>query len=288
MLQPSSKVLIAGCGYVGIELARVLGDLGVDVWGLRRNTDSLPDGLKTISADLCDRDSLEAIPLDIDVVVYAASAGEYSEEAYERAYVTGVGTLLDLFQARGQELERFVFVSSTGVYGQKDGEEVDEESETLPASFSGAKVLAGEALALGRCASAVVLRLGGIYGPGRTRFIEAALAGKIPIDDELPVYTNRIHREDCARAISHILGLENPKRIYVGVDSAPAPRHEVVDWLIRESGVDVEVQGTEGVFSRRRSGSKRCSNRALLDSGYTFLYPTYKEGYREILKEVIV
>jgi len=276
------RVLIAGCGYVGSALARRLADAGCEVFGLRRTPSGLPDGIQPIAADLLERATLRALPADLDAVLYTASADGFDEAAYKAAYVHGLRNLLGALEEQHQSPQRILFTSSTAVYGQSDGEWVDETSLTAPRGFSGRCVLEGEQLLLASRYPSLVLRLGGIYGPGRTRLIESVRSGKARLREGSPHYTNRIHRDDCAGALAHLLGLEAPQRIYLGVDCEPADEVLVLHWLAERLGVpppQVEPAPANG----RSPGSKRAANDRLLASGYRFIYPTFREGYGALL-----
>ena len=129
---------------------------------------------------------------------------------------------------------------------------------------------------------AVVVRFGGIYGPGRNRLIKLVRSGT-RCQDEPPNYTNRIHRDDCAGVLMYLLYLDSPESIYLAVDSYPAPQCEIMQWLSQQLGVSAPSKDRiPGV-----GASKRCSNRLLLKSGYELLYPSYREGYAAVLSEQI-
>jgi nucleoside-diphosphate-sugar epimerase len=277
------RILIAGCGYVGSALGLTLASEGHHVFGLRRNPSRLPSGIKPIAADLSGEIPSEDLPADLDFVFYTASAGGSKDEAYKAAYVDGPGNIIQALNSRGEGLKRFFFVSSTGVYGQTGGEWVDESSETEPGNFSGRRLLEGERLVTQSSVPATVVRLAGIYGPGRTRSIERAL--QAPKDAEPAVYTNRIHRDDCAGALRHLMQLREPEELYLGVDSEPMDRRTVADWLQPRLAGPLPASSSIASAQRRRT-NKRCSNFRLLDSGYEFLYPSFREGFGELLGEV--
>ena len=124
--------------------------------------------------------------------------------------------------------------------------------------------------------TSVVVRFAGIYGPGRTRLIDRVRAGK-PCAAEH--YTNRIHRDDCAGVLRHLMLLEHPAPLYLGADHEPATQCEVTEWSAERLGLPPPVRtGT----SSRRSG-KRCRNARLVSSGYAFEHPSFREGYRAML-----
>ena len=279
------RVLIAGCGYVGSELARRLGAEGDDVFGLRRRPEGLPPGVKAIAADLSDPASLRGLPDALDAVVYAVAADAFDDGAYRAAYVDGLRNLLAALDQGGSRPGRVVYTSSTAVYAQSAGEWVDESSATEPTGFSGQRVLEGERVLLGAGLPATVLRLGGIYGPGRTRLVESVRSGRAVMRAGEPLYTNRSHRDDAAGAIAHLLRLPAPLPLYLGVDREPADETVVLRWLADQLGVAPPAVAPEDVApgARRPRGSKRCANDRLLASGYSFSWPTFREGYAALL-----
>jgi nucleoside-diphosphate-sugar epimerase len=278
------RVLIAGCGDVGVALGQRLAQSGDKVWGLRRRADAIPAPLRAVQADLTQPETLAQLPGRFDRVCYAAAAGGFSEEAYRRTYVVGVVNLLRALSEGGHPVQRFVFVSSTGVYGQRAGEWVDETAPAEPDHFSGRRLVEGEEVVLAGPYPATIVRLGGIYGPGRRRLIESVRRGDLCVEAP-PVYTNRIHRDDCAGVLQHLLAMSGPESVYLGVDCDPAPQCEVMTWLAGELGVPPPRRVDAGTTGSPQRGNKRCSNRRLLAAGYRFRYPTYREGYRAVLRQ---
>lgn len=270
------NVLIAGCGYVGTALGERLVKRGHTVWGLRRDPSGLPPPFRKVAADLTSARDLSALPGDIDYVVYAASAGEATDAAYERAYVTGLRNLLDAL--RGGSLRRVFFTSSTAVYAQADGSWVDESSETEPTHFSGIRTLEAERLLLAGPAPATVLRCAGIYGPGRTRLIESVRNGTAPLSDR---FTNRIHRDDIAGAVVHLIDARVAEDILVLSDDEPALQRDVTHFLAERLGVSPPT--TTSSEASGRGGHKRCRNDKLKATGYRLLFPSYREGYAAML-----
>lgn len=277
-----SKVLIAGCGDVGIALGLMLVKDGHEVYALRRNVEALPTSLVAIAADLTDPVTLGSLP-EADYVVYAAAADGRDEAAYENAYVSGVRNVLQSLKESNRCLRRFVFISSTGVYGQDAGEWVDESSPTAPARFTGRLLLEGERLCLQGIHPATAVRFGGIYGPGRDRLLRQVRGGATCVEQP-PRYTNRIHRDDCAGVLRHLLRLEEVAPIYIGVDCDPAAQCTVMDWLARRMSAPAPRREP----ARGATGQgKRCRNDLLLESGYRFAYPTFREGYAQMIDSLI-
>lgn len=272
------RVLIAGCGYVGTALGLELADRGDTVVGLRRDPEGLPEPIEPYAADLTDARSLQGLPR-VDAVVLAMSPGGRDAARYRSTYLEGPTTLLRVLHERGDVVQRVLFTSSTAVYGQRDGEWVDETSPTAPASGTAQVLLESEAAVLAGPFGATVLRLGGIYGPGRTRMLERVRAGEVRCPPT-PEYTNRIHRDDAAGALAHLLALDQPGDRYLAVDDDPAERCTVYRWLADRLGVEPPPVDPEAGSSR---GSKRCSNARLLASGYELRYPTFREGYAPLV-----
>jgi nucleoside-diphosphate-sugar epimerase len=281
-----ANVLIAGCGYVGTALGTRLASEGHVVWGLRRRPDALPSSIRPFVADLTVPETLRALPPGLDFVFYTASADASDDDSYRAAYVEGLHNLLSALGDQCQQLLRVFFTSSTGVYAQSSGAWVDETSPTEPAEFSGIRVFEGERILLGGLFPATVLRLGGIYGPGRTRLIDRVRRGLAVCPDGPPLYTNRIHRDDCAGALHHLMNVDQPDQIYIGVDHEPAEQCEVLRWLAARLGVSPPgVEPPSGTEVRRHQSNKRCSSAKLVTSGYTFRYPTFRDGYMALLDE---
>lgn len=283
-----ARVLIAGCGYVGTALGQGLAALGHEVFGLRRRPEGLPRGIHAVAADLSEPSSLEALPGAVELLVYCASAAGFSEQAYRAAYVDGLQNLFDAISRWPEPPRRILFTSSTAVYGQHAGEWVDEGSSTEPAGFSGRRLLEGEALLRRGPIPGIVLRLGGIYGPGRTRLVESVRSGSAVCREGL--YTNRIHRDDAAGAIAHLLALESPEPVYLGVDHEPAEECALLRWIAERIGAPPpRHEAPDAAATRaggRPHGSKRCQSDRLRRSGYRFRHPSYREGYGALLREL--
>lgn len=278
-----ARILIAGCGAVGSRLGLMLTADGHEVWGLRRQAAALPAPLRPLSADLRDRASLHRLPEGLDYIFYTASAGRFDEAAYRAAYVDGLRNLIEALHGGGQQPRRIVFTSSTGVYGQTDGEWVDEDSPTEPPGFSGRCLLEGERVLLAGPYPASVVRLAGLYGPEPGRLIDLVRQGQAVCPSGPPRYTNRIHRDDAAGALRHLMAVETPASIYVGVDNEPTELGTVYRWLATRLGVPEPRVGSDGEGLRPQGGNKRCRNRRLLATGFVLRYPTFREGYGAIL-----
>lgn len=279
-------ILLAGCGDLGTEAGLRFAAAGHRVVGWRRSPEKLPAAIEGSAADLSTAE-LPPVPADTTAVVVAVAADSPTEAAYRAAYVDGLSHVLDALERDGVTPRRVLFVSSTAVYGDADGGWVDEGTMPAPGGFSGRILREAEELLTNRLrgtgTAPVVLRLGGIYGPGRTRLIDQVRGGTavLPAD---PRYTNRIHRDDAAGAIVHLCTMaEEPAPVYLGVDDDPAELGDVLRFLASELGLEVPPSGSAG---EARGGNKRCSNALLRGTGFSLAYPTFREGYRDILAGV--
>ena len=287
------RVIILGCGYVGVELGRQLTPEHEAI-GVRRSESGLKEieqaGFQAVQADITDADSLAQVP-DGDVVVFAASSGGRDAETARTVYIDGQQTALDVFARRDNPPERYLYTSSTGVYGNHDGDWVDEQTPLDPTTAKTTMLAEAETLALSASKThdidGTVARLSGIYGPDRYR-IERYL--------ERPVvegYRNTVHRDDVAGAIAFLLTEDVARDEVVLVsDDEPASRWTFADWLADQCGVappakrtvEEALETADSELRRRRLlTSKRCSNAKLRELGYEFRYPTYREGYAEAI-----
>ncbi|KPN16150.1 SDR family oxidoreductase [Arthrobacter sp. Edens01] len=270
-------VLIAGCGDLGTEAGLRFAAAGFPVLGWRRSPEKIPAPLAGRAADLTG--TLPRVPADTDIVVICVAAGERTEAAYRSAYVDGTSNVLDALERDGVQPQRILFVSSTAVYGDADGGWLDEDSPTAPASVTGAVIREAEELLHSRRPDAIVLRLAGIYGPGRTRLIDQVQAGAA--DPGPGQLTNRIHRDDAAAAVVHLTtGVADPASLYLGVDNEPVEQRDVLTFLAGELGTEL---GPAAPSSSSRGGNRRLSNARLRSTGFEFTYPTFREGYRAVL-----
>lgn len=175
-------------------------------------------------------------------------------------------------------------VSSTGVYGQQQGEWVDENSDTLPDSYSGQWILSGEQH-LRRCLNNTVsVRFSGIYGQNRTYLIQQALSGK-PIQKAPPQWTNRVHEDDCVGVLHFLLQQHQNgvvlDEVYLVSDDRPASRYDVCATLCELAN---QPKPPVKIDNLSQQCNKRCDNRRIKQLGYQFLFPTYQQGYGEIMK----
>ncbi|MFQ4149596.1 NAD-dependent epimerase/dehydratase family protein [Arthrobacter sp. LAPM80] len=274
-------VVIAGCGDLGTEAGLRFASLGHRVMGLRRSAEKLPSEIEGQAIDLSVE--MPSLPVDTTIVVIAMSPDQRSVEGYQAAYVNSVLRIAAAIRKDCAAPPRVLYVSSTAVYGIDDGSWVDETTPTQPTSPTAVVLLEAEETLLQLIPEATILRLGGLYGPGRTREIDRVRQGVAPISSE-PEFTSRIHRDDAAAAIVHLMTMQNwPETVYIGVDNLPADRRDVVEFLARS--LDLPAPEVNSDSSRGQGiRGKRCNNHRLRETGFVFSYPTYREGYAAVLE----
>jgi nucleoside-diphosphate-sugar epimerase len=281
----NKTIALVGCGDIGCRLAPQLLAQGAVVHGFRRNIAALPAGVIPHTLDVQQPATLTALhDIAFDYVVVTLSPGEMSDAAYKATYVDGLQNILAALNTTA--LHKLIWISSTSVYGQSDGSDVDEQSTTEPARYAGQRQLQAEQLLKALGDKACVVRFSGIYREGRHRMIEQIRAGKISSQIENDYITNRIHIADCVGVLQHLINLDAAGKplqpVYLASDSSPVHYSELVHWLAGELGITLQPEGGE---QTPRVGSKRCVNTRLLESGYQFQYPTYKAGFRELLRQ---
>lgn len=277
-----TRVLIAGCGYLGQALGLRLIQEGHEVCGLRRKSEKLPSNFLQIRADLTLPETLVNLPWPIDVVYYMVGADHRNEESYHAAYVQGLVNLVRALENQNPVVRRWIFTSSTAVYHQSCGEWVDENSTVAPNHFSGRCLRKAENFLLSNVTEAIVVRLGGIYGPGRHRLIDHVRTSEIQKIEGPSRYLNHVHRDDCVGALVHLLSLNNPQALYLVVDNEPVDKNQLIDWIARQLGTDLpsKLKTTSQIMQQ---SNKRCRNTLIVNSGYSFRYPSFREGYAPLL-----
>jgi nucleoside-diphosphate-sugar epimerase len=274
----AERILLAGCGDLGFRVARRLLARGDEVYALRRYP-PMDDGsgIRWLRGDLVGADALQELPSGVDRLVYLPAPDARGEAAYRAVFVDGLRRLLQVLD-RGA-LRRVLFVSSSAVYGEHAGAWVDESTPPAPPGFNGAVLWQAERWLAAQPFSSVILRLAGLYGPGRLQLVERLRAGAVHVPRTVPHWANRIHVDDAAAAIVHLLDLADAQPLYLGVDDTPLPLDVLYDHLARLLGVPPPSEGAAppGV------GSKRLSNARLRASGFQPRWPDARDGYSALL-----
>lgn len=274
-----TKALIIGCGDLGQAIATELTTLGFNTFGVRRQMSALA-GVTMLQGDVTQPESLTQLAdIQAEILIYCVAANGQTDAQYQAHYVDGLRNVLAT-QVKNVNLKHVFFVSSTRVYGQMTDEIFNENSPALATDFGGERLLEAERLLESLPCNHTVLRLSGIYGAKRLRMINLA---KNP--DTWPTqngWTNRIHRDDAASFIVHLVQ-QAAKNIavlpcYILTDSAPVSQYEVLHWLALQLQVpfDAKVPPIHG--------GKRFSNQAMLASGFKLTYPDYRAGYVALLR----
>jgi len=279
-----AKILIIGCGAIGTQLAHVLSAKGHQVTGLKRNPPESGSGkVDYFKADITSPADLKDLPLDFDTLYFIVSPDGRNEESYRDIYESGLNNLLNKFSLAGAN-PHWIFVSSTSVYGQSQGEWVDEDSIAQPENATSQLIRQAEQKLMERATDNIVVRFSGIYGPGREYLLRMAMQAPA-IQQNPPYYTNRIHQQDCIGVLAFLLERRLAgvalEQCYLASDDDPAPMWDVMSWLaehLKCQPPTVKVTGDQGDMN------KRCNNQRLNALGYKFQYPSYKVGYLELIK----
>ncbi len=285
----SSSVLIVGCGDLGIRAGCLLADQDWVVTGMRRNVAKLPVQINARPGDYTLPGSLDfAATLAPDFVLATFNPPDRSTAGYVKGFQQSMANLLS---GLGEHRPQCVLMaSSTRVFAESEGGWVDEESALSSDDPWAEAIIESERQLLDSGHRASVVRFAGIYGIPGGRLLSRVRRGELCPPRPLS-YTNRIHREDCAGFLAHLLqqselGAEL-EPVYIGVDDHPSPRYAVESWLALQMGVAELERALPDAASdptrHNRAGHKRCLNRKLRDSGYQLIYPDYKAGYSALL-----
>ena len=270
------RVLIAGCGYLGQAVAELFLADGWEVEAWTKSADSArPLSTKPYpvhAVDISKEDHVRAQTGNFDAVIHCASTRGGDIDSYRRVYLDGVRNLLRRFGG-----SQVLFTSSTSVYVQNNGDWVTEESLAEPKHETG-KILR-EAEDLISANRGIVVRLGGIYGPGRSALLKRFLSGDAILDSENDRFVNQIHRDDAADAIRFVLTREaSTGEIFDVVDDRPILLSECYRWLATKLNRPLPAAGRSTSKRKRGESNKRVSNAKLRAIGWTPRYPNFAEG----------
>jgi nucleoside-diphosphate-sugar epimerase len=282
------RVLIIGCGYVGLPLGVALARAGHEVFGVRRGAEGAEElrahRLTPVIADITRRADLEKIPGPFDWVVNTVSSTKGGVEEYRAVYLEATRQIIEWLSAHPPQ--KYLYTSSTSVYAQTDGSWVTEESATEPRGETSRVLVETEQLLLRAAREnsfpALVLRVAGIYGPGRGHLFQQYLRDEARIAGDGSRLINMIHRDDVVRAARAALERGQPGRIYNVADDEPVTQGEFFAWLSGQLQKPLPSPATEEENARRKRGltHKRVSNRRLREELRCELsFPTYRQGY---------
>jgi nucleoside-diphosphate-sugar epimerase len=289
------KALVVGCGYVGTALGRALVERGDAVAGVCPSEKSVASlqvaGIEPVIADITSLDSLRRIKPEFDAVVDCVSSSRKGEDGYREVYLRGTHNLLEWVKASPPGI--LVFTSSTTVYAQADGEWVDETSPTEPPHESGKILLEAERLFLASGLPVTILRLAGIYGPGRHAMLDKLRQGAPSLPGDGGCYVNVAHRDDIVSALVAALDRRPAGRIFNVADDEPTLQLEYLHWLcdqLRRPMVTFHPHAERKFKRGLRRGftfNRRISNRAMKTVlGVTLRYPNFRDGLRPIIENL--
>lgn len=290
-----TSVLMVGFGKLAQQLTQQLtqqSSSNYQLSGVKRTrvnqSNDLPSSLSMHYLDLNDASALQALETDFDVAVITLTPDTMTDDAYHETYVQGIHHLLEHFKSVHART-RFIYVSSTRVYGQNNGEWVNEQSETLPTSNKGKFLLQAENLVLSHSLNNCVVRFSGIYSQQRTRFFNRIQHG-IELQKSPPFYSNRIHQDDCVGILKFLLQKMEERQtlapIYLCSDQTPASQFEVAEWIANRFNfpppkVKTPIKENDSSVSQ----GKRCDSSRIRQLGYQFKYPSYQQGYAKQPKD---
>ncbi len=285
-------LIIAGCGYVGRRLALQLADR-YDITGLVRTASSgealASEGIRAAVLDLDRVRATASIPerLDQEAIVYLAPPPSFGESDLR----------LDRFlQLAHVPPKTFVYISTTGVYGDTEGAMVDESTLVAPRTDRARRRVTAEEMTRVWCTERhvrrVVLRVPGIYGPGRLP-IERMRKGEAIVREDEAGISNRIHVDDLVTAC--IAAITNPEArgVYNVTDGTAVSASTFLKTLAELAGLppppQVSMVEAQLTFSPERrtclNESRRVSNERMLKHlGVKLRYADYVEGIRDSLK----
>jgi nucleoside-diphosphate-sugar epimerase len=288
------RVLIVGCGYVGLPLGIELVRQGHIVFGLRRSvaaeTELKRVGIQPLHADITRPETLTTLPHDFDWVVNCTASGGGDAENYRKIYLEGNHNLLAWLAPSPPK--KFVYTSSTSVYAQNDGSVVTEASPAEPEALTAQVLVETEKFLLAQAHKgfpALILRVAGIYGPARGHAFKQYLRGEARVEDEGARWLNMIHRDDVIGAIIAALERGQPGEIYNAVDNEPVSQLKFFEWLAGQLQKPLPPRVTADAETWRKRGvtNKRVSNAKLsAELGYQFKFPDFRAGYAEELRQL--
>lgn len=269
-------VLIIGCGYVGLPLARRLRGHGHQVDGWVRSAESAQDLAgeplaEIIAGSVADETVWQGLTKNYEAVIHCASSGGRGEAGYEEVFGQGARMM-----NRHQSGARRLFISSTSVYGQNTGEVVTEESPTEPASPTSRILRRAEQEVL--AAGALVLRPSGIYGPGRAVLFEKLKRGEAIIEGAGGRWINQVHRHDLVEAVAFLLQAGTPGEIYNVTDDCPVSYLDYYRWCSAFLRLPMPPHGPIHLHRKRGLTNKRVSNAKLRTLGWQPQFPSFREG----------
>ena len=274
-----AKILIIGCGDLGQAVAIKLYSQDHHITGLKRHPPINKQSIHYIKADISKIETLNSLTGDFQQAIIILSPDSSSTEAYRTVFETGINNLLLALNKNTS----ITFISSTRVYAEINGEWVNEQTPANAFDPKSRLILQAENKILAHNPLNTIIRFSGIYGRTKGYFLQQ-IKNANPIQQHPSYYTNRIHRSDCIGVIVHLINKkiagDKLEPLYLATDSEPSPKWNVACYLAEQMNYK---KPTASLGSEQNGKNKRISNQLLVDSGYTFKYPSYKQGYQQLI-----
>ncbi len=272
----STRIAVLGAGYVGGAAAAALAAAGARVWAVSRRAGGAPPGVVPLAADL-GAGPPDGLPAGLGAVVLTV-APSGATDSYAATYPPAARAAVAL--ARKTAAPALVYTSSTGVYGGRDGQWVDEASPRGGTGRGHAALCEAEDLLLGSGLPGVtVLRVAGIHGPGRGICSRYAEPARLPLRGRC--WVNLAHLDDIVAAIMFGLTYRGAPRVLNVCDGAPAQAADVARWCAEQRGEDPEALAFTCDDPPTRS-NQRVSNAALCALGWRPQHASYRDGGRPV------
>jgi nucleoside-diphosphate-sugar epimerase len=274
-----ARVIVAGCGFVGLATARLFRGAGWEVLGITHSAESAErlsgESIPMVAADISNAESLRSLRTEsaADLIIHCASSNLGGAEAYQAVYFDGCQNLFSVLTPR-----RMIFTSSTSVYVQIDGSVVTEESPAEPPRDTGRILRAAEDVVL--ASGGIVARLAGIYGPGRSVLLRRFFSGEAVIEGDGSRVINQVHRDDIAAALLALAEHGKPG-IYNVCDDTPMSQGDLYRGLAKHLDKPLPPEGPVNPARKRGWTSKRVSNGKLRSLGWTPRYPSFFRAVAE-------
>ena len=277
------KILWLGCGDIGNRFGKYVHN-SHQCFGVRRQIANVQSPLTPILADILDRENMHSVMSnDFDVVIVTLTPDEYSPSGYWKTYFEGASSIKYALDNALKKPKLVIWVSSTRVYRDSNEDTVDESTPLVNSDEYVKALICAENKINSYDGKTVIIRFSGIYGERRCHLLHSVLngfGGNISSD----TWTNRIHIEDCVRFIAFLVDryvdgsvLEN---LYIGTDNVPVKQTDIRFWLAKKLNVtlDKKIEGSHQGY--------RLKNNLLLGTGFRLKYPSYKEGYENIIETI--
>jgi len=269
-MDKKKKCLIIGPGDLGQRIAKKMHDLDYRVYTINRNITRLSSDYCRIAFDFTSKQMELSLDINFDCIFFTAAPDTHTTESYKSIYLESVQKLSGILKRS----KYFIFASSTSVYHQNNTETVDEQSTTLPQKFSGQILLQAENWVREHIKKHVIVRLSGLYSQDRNPVAKLLDAQTKFSWDRI---SNRIHLEDAANIFVFLCQSPAHEKIFIGTDSHPSPYWDIGKWVFKQHN-----KAWPHPVPQKLS-NKYLSNKLLMSKGFSFVYPSYKEGLKTCL-----